>query len=156
MVRPNPSWLARFIGTFWKEGSDILHMHACRWGWSPRRDFSGDRPHWKVEGPWCLSGGACRWPWHHPIQQPPLFQWLPKGDTLTVAETELQCMYHWYILHSSLPHKFAYSYNVYYSLVTIKLVTLSPYGRNWDQTGFEPESFEFVKNNFYYHLSYRI
>jgi len=24
MARPNPSWLARFIGTIWKEGSDPL------------------------------------------------------------------------------------------------------------------------------------
>ena len=99
MARPNLSWLARFIDTIWREGSDLLSnkllIHTCRWGWSPRRDFSSGWPHWKVEGPWCLSGGAPMWPRHHPIRQPPLFQQLPKGYALTVAETELQCMYRW-------------------------------------------------------------
>ena len=95
-------WLARFIDQIWKERfdplSNILHMHACRWGWSPRRDFSSDQLHWKVEGPWYLSWGTPKWPRHHPIRQPPLFQQLPKGIALTVAATELQCMYHWCIL----------------------------------------------------------
>ena len=31
MARPNPSWLARFIGTIWKEGSDPLSniLYIC-------------------------------------------------------------------------------------------------------------------------------
>ena len=90
--------------------SNILYIYTCRWGWSPRCDFSSEGPCWEMEGPWYLSGGATKWPWHHPIKQPPLFWWLPKGNAVTVAETELQCM----SLSASL------NFHLYMSSVNIK------------------------------------
>ena len=74
-----------------------LCVHTCRWAWSPRRVFSSDKPCWEVEGPRCLSGGACRWLGYYPIKQPPLFPWPLERSSRTVAETDLQCMYHIHI-----------------------------------------------------------
>ena len=118
MARPNLSWLARFIDTIWREGSDLLSnkllIHTCRWRWSPRCDFSSGWPHWKVEGPWCLSGGAPMWPHHHPIRQPPLFQQLPKDMLLQwLKQSYNVCTT---VLYPFLPHRFPSLHN----LVTVK------------------------------------
>ena len=80
-----------------------LCVRTCRWAWSPRRDFSSDKPCWKVEGPWYFTGGACRWLGYYSIKQSPLFQWPLERSSHTVAETELQCMYHTHIHIHTIP-----------------------------------------------------
>ena len=75
---------------------------TCRWGWSSWRDFCSGRPCWEVAGTWYRPKIAWRWPGYHLLNQCSISWWLPEKNAHIVAETELQCMYHKYILGSEI------------------------------------------------------